>query len=121
MQKLFELRRVFHKIAAGQSACRQQTAMIICWVDVLLAKLGDAALVMTRIFAGLDERENVSEVFEIHRRQLSLYAALQLPGEFNRSLFATSAPTTLQKGGFRSLGLSLRTMPLLLQFVWLYV
>lgn len=103
IQKLFELRRVFHRIGARDSRNCQHTPVIICWVDVFLSRLGDAIPVIVAIRSGLESTDATSLVFEDHRRKSSLRAALQLPGESALAHYKRDDHT-----GYREMGISSR-------------
>ena len=82
IEKLFQFRQVFHRIARREA--RDRTAMIVSWVDVILAKLGETIPYVV----GYSATGNASElaahesgrVLIAYREESALRAALQLPG-----------------------------------------
>ena len=77
--RLLRLRAVFHAIARRETA---STSPVICWVDLVLARCGEAALALasTRSTAAPLVSTPLQTLAE-HKERMSLYAALQLPGK----------------------------------------
>lgn len=78
---LFQYRRLFHVIAARDFRPSSAPLAIVCWADVVLAKLGDVVVV---IAAGLDEEHpdhSLPGSLKAQREEDNLRAAIQLPGK----------------------------------------
>ncbi|KAJ7706399.1 hypothetical protein B0H17DRAFT_1037040 [Mycena rosella] len=79
---LFKHRKVFHKIAAHSLASEPgSSGAIVCWVDVILAKLGDASITVTT-GAFLDLATPLFPGSTESRSEDSLRAASQLPSDW---------------------------------------
>ena len=77
---LFQYRRLFRVIAARDFPPGTAPSAVVCWVDLLLAKLGD---VVAFIAAGLDvdhPDRSLPESLRAQREEDNLRAAIQLPG-----------------------------------------
>ncbi|KAI0348656.1 hypothetical protein BDW22DRAFT_114729 [Trametopsis cervina] len=84
LERLFELRRVFHAIASRE--VQKRNAAVVCWVDDLLARLGEA---VRRFIEIIDTRsasprtiEQPLSTLQTWREDLALRAAAQLPREW---------------------------------------
>ncbi|CCM00910.1 uncharacterized protein FIBRA_02956 [Fibroporia radiculosa] len=81
---LFEFRRVFRGIAVRDVAPGRAAATVVCWVDVVLAKLGDAIVsIAGGSPGGKDREETLPETLRKQRDGDVLRAATQLPAEWN--------------------------------------
>lgn len=77
---LFQYRRLFRVIATRDFKLNSTPLAIVCWVDVILAKLGD---VVACIAAGLDgdhPGHSLPGSLKAQREEDNLRAAIQLPG-----------------------------------------
>lgn len=77
---LFQYRRLFRVIATRDFKPNSAPLAIVCWVDVVLARLGDVAAC---IAAGLDvdhPDQLLPESLKARREEDNLRAAIQLPG-----------------------------------------
>lgn len=86
---LFDYRRIFHRLAA-RDLMHSAPAVVVCWVDVILAKLGDAIFVIAsrRPDSSLPVPEEPSFVsLEKQKEGAALRAATQLPGELEITVF----------------------------------
>ncbi|KAI0936199.1 hypothetical protein AcV5_004396 [Taiwanofungus camphoratus] len=82
---LFDYRRIFHRLAA-RDLMHSAPAVVVCWVDVILAKLGDAIFVIAsrRPDSSLPVPEEPSFVsLEKQKEGAALRAATQLPEKWN--------------------------------------
>lgn len=79
LKSLFQLRRCFHTIATQELDSRHPKISVVCWVDVLLSKLGEAvmAIVDTETYESMETGSLYS--LDQHKEAISLQAALQLP------------------------------------------
>lgn len=78
---LFQYRRLFRAIAARDFKLNFAPLAIVCWVDIVLAKLGDVAALVA---AGLDKDhpdQSLPESLKVQREEDNLRAAIQLPGK----------------------------------------
>ncbi|TFY83782.1 hypothetical protein EWM64_g248 [Hericium alpestre] len=80
LTKLFGFRQRFHVVAANELASSKTVTILVCWVDVILAKIGEAA---TAIASGWSaDPSPCSDMFDSLARQRegdALRAAAQLP------------------------------------------
>ena len=78
---LFESRAGFHAIAARETAHDSSMTTIVCWADVILARLGQAIITAASTFFGVSpqDREQPQSV-RAQKEDDMLRAALQLPG-----------------------------------------
>ncbi|KAG9314489.1 hypothetical protein JVU11DRAFT_5286 [Chiua virens] len=77
---LFQYRRLFRVIATRDFKPNSTPLAVICWVDVVLAKLGD---VVAFIAAGLDSDQSLPESLKGQREEDNLRAAIQLPDNWD--------------------------------------
>ncbi|KAF8446093.1 hypothetical protein L210DRAFT_2954583 [Boletus edulis BED1] len=80
---LFQYRRLFRVIAARDFKLGSAPQAVVCWVDVVLAKLGD---VVALIAAGLDgdcPGHSLPEPLMAQREEDNLRAAIQLPDNWD--------------------------------------
>lgn len=79
VERLFTYRQLFLQIANRTTSPSGDTHIIACWVDVVLAKLGDSVLALLG-WRQLSMRSSHS--LANHVSESTLRAAVQLPGEF---------------------------------------
>ena len=87
LQKLFQYRKIFHGLAS-QGVNTTNVFTVISWVDIILARLGDA---IVYIGSGCHEDSLLQSMPQALRRQRdedNLYAAAQLPGMPSTPLFS---------------------------------
>ena len=84
---LFQYRRVFRVIAARDFNLSSAPLATICWVDLVLAKLGDVAAFIAAGLDGDHPDRSLPESLRAQREEDNLRAAIQLPG---RTCFAES-------------------------------
>lgn len=89
MEKLFAFRVVFHQVAASEIP-QTHTSVVVCWVDVILAKLSQAILVVMDKFC--DTKVVSLGTLSQHRDEMTLRAVLQFP---RMSSFSTTSETLL--------------------------
>ncbi|KAH0838421.1 hypothetical protein J3R83DRAFT_6728 [Lanmaoa asiatica] len=80
---LFQYRRLFRVIATRDLKLGSAPLAIVCWVDVVLAKLGDVAAF---IAGGLDRNhpnQSLPESLKAQREEDNLRAAIQLPDNWD--------------------------------------
>lgn len=58
---------------------------IVCWADILLAKLGDLSTFLATDFRGSRPDKPLPDVLLAHQQEDSTKAAVQLPGNINLS------------------------------------
>ena len=80
LERLFQLRQFFHMVAAQEVSSHNAKVSIICWADVILARLGEAIqAIIEGLHPPLNPRTLDSGTLLRHRDEISLHAALQLP------------------------------------------
>ncbi|PBL00741.1 hypothetical protein ARMGADRAFT_1160030 [Armillaria gallica] len=79
LHTLFAHRTVFHHIAVSSAV--DATSTIVCWVDVLLAKLADAIIMVAGNGSQLSGVQH-SEEWHLQREDDNLRAASQLPSQW---------------------------------------
>lgn len=80
LSTLFQYRQIFHRIASRAVVPGAAAPTIICWVDVLLVKLGDATTFVAGGFSSEEsERSCLLPTLKIQREDGKLVAAAQLP------------------------------------------
>ncbi|TFK57310.1 hypothetical protein OE88DRAFT_118956 [Heliocybe sulcata] len=79
LMSLFDYRQLFYRIASQE--CPRDTApsVIICWVDVILARLGEVVCVLAAEAPVLDDNSAISASLKKQYEDDSLRAAAQLP------------------------------------------
>ncbi|KAJ7783558.1 hypothetical protein DFH07DRAFT_788206 [Mycena maculata] len=82
LEALFELRKVFHQIAAQSLAAPGSCGAIVCWVDAILFKIGDASITVASGFS-LDLTTPLFPGSADVRAEDGLRAASQLPSEWH--------------------------------------
>ncbi|KAK0465431.1 uncharacterized protein EV420DRAFT_959004 [Desarmillaria tabescens] len=80
LRTLFSHRTVFHRFAV--SSVLRSTSTIVCWVDVLLAKLADAIVMVAGDGSQLSDIQH-SEEWHLQREEDNLRAASQLPSQWD--------------------------------------
>lgn len=80
LERLFSLRQAFHVIALQAIRTSKPQFSVICWVDVILARLGDAVMVIIE-GESRQSRPGTTDATTLstHKDEIALYAALQLP------------------------------------------
>ena len=80
LERLFQLRQLFHMIAGQEVSGHNAKISIICWADVILARLGEAIQAIIEGFHPPPSPRTLdSGTLLRHRDEISLHAALQLP------------------------------------------
>ncbi|GBE78374.1 hypothetical protein SCP_0112590 [Sparassis crispa] len=80
MSLLFDYRKLFHGIAARDTSHTSAPSTVVCWVDVVLSKLGDAVIsLIGRHCTDVKTLEWSFSTLKQQRETDSLYAAVQLP------------------------------------------
>ncbi|KAL6302231.1 hypothetical protein BKA93DRAFT_794093 [Sparassis latifolia] len=83
MSLLFDYRKLFHRIAARDTSHTSAPSTVVCWVDVVLSKLGDAVIsLIGRHCTDVETLEWSFSTLKQQRETDSLYAAVQLPDEW---------------------------------------
>ncbi|KDQ63765.1 hypothetical protein JAAARDRAFT_189303 [Jaapia argillacea MUCL 33604] len=78
MQLLFEYRRIFRSLAATNLASRgTASSVVVCWVDLIIAKLAEAILLLS---GGLEYPDFAAGGLNQRRESNGIRAASQLPG-----------------------------------------
>lgn len=73
--------RVLFRAIASRSMVESSSSIPVCWVDVVLAKLGNAVVHAAGMFYGVQPSEpNQLDVVRAQRADGMLRAAVQLPG-----------------------------------------
>ncbi|KAH7931143.1 hypothetical protein BV22DRAFT_1124521 [Leucogyrophana mollusca] len=80
---LFQYRRLFHVIAAQGLIPGVAIPTVICWVDVILAKVGDVAAFVAGGLRVDDCQRNSTQVLKLQREDNQLRAAAQLPDKWD--------------------------------------
>ncbi|KAJ3554696.1 hypothetical protein NM688_g2967 [Phlebia brevispora] len=92
LQRLFLLRQIFHAIAARDSQNGGTKYSIVCWVDIILSRLGDVVMAIVAQGANDLRYETATcNAFSKHKEEISLYAALQLPHNWADTLAVISS------------------------------
>ena len=82
LSKLFELRGVFHAIAMQNMDDRNSSKTIVCWADVVIARLGQAAVIVAGTFFDVAPHDHGQPPsVRAQKDDDVLRAALQLPSE----------------------------------------
>jgi hypothetical protein len=76
---LFDYRKIFHDMAARALLPGTTASTTISWVDVILAKLGDAVVAIASGFEVTSAEPPISKILKQQRDEDSLRAAAQLP------------------------------------------
>lgn len=80
IQLLFHHRRVFHSIALRHTA-KGSSFIAVCWVDILLAKLAEAVVVVAGAHMTAEYAQNdLPLTIRRQREEDNVRAAAQLPG-----------------------------------------
>lgn len=87
---LFQYRHIFHHIASQAVVPGTAAPVNICWVDVLLVKLSEAAVFVAGGFCLSDTERLSLQSLKAQREEDNLLAAAQLPRE-SHSPYATSS------------------------------
>jgi hypothetical protein len=77
---LFQYRRLFRVIATRDFKLSPAPLAVVCWVDVVLAKLGDVAAFIAAGLDGDHPDQSLPESLKAQREEDNLRAAIQLPG-----------------------------------------
>lgn len=77
LSTLFAQRAIFHRIAHDATAPDTVSAIVVCWVDDLLARIGDAVATV----AGSSVEDSLPENLQKQRDDDGLRAAAQLPSK----------------------------------------
>ncbi|KIJ68301.1 hypothetical protein HYDPIDRAFT_24595 [Hydnomerulius pinastri MD-312] len=80
---LFQYRRLFHIIAIGDLRPGSAVPAIVCWVDVILAKLGDVSTLVATGFHRNSPDQTLPDVLQAQRQEDNLRAAMQLPDSWD--------------------------------------
>ena len=79
---LFECRSVIHDIAA-RNTTRQAMSTVVCWADLILAKLGQAVVAAAGGLCGVVASDHHQPpTILMQKEDDALRAAVQLPGEY---------------------------------------
>ena len=82
LSKLFELRGAFHAIAMQNMDDRNSSKTIVCWADVVVARLGQVAVVVAGTFFDVAPHDHGQPPsVRAQKDDDALRAALQLPSE----------------------------------------
>jgi hypothetical protein len=93
---LFTYRKTFHAIAARALSPGATISTVVCWVDAVLAHLGEAAMKVAHARIRRQDHSEHHHGLENLRRQSednNLRAAAQLPGKAHRKHDGTSGVT----------------------------
>ncbi|KIJ21622.1 hypothetical protein PAXINDRAFT_95165 [Paxillus involutus ATCC 200175] len=80
---LFQYRRLFHIIAARDLRPGSAPPAIVCWVDVVLARLGDVSAFVAAGFHENHPDQTLPDVLKVQRQEDNLRAAIQLPDNWD--------------------------------------
>ncbi|KIK95375.1 hypothetical protein PAXRUDRAFT_37688, partial [Paxillus rubicundulus Ve08.2h10] len=80
---LFQYRRLFHTIAARDFGPGSVPPAIVCWVDVVLARLGDLSAFVAAGFHENHPDQTLPDVLKVQRQEDNLRAAIQLPDNWD--------------------------------------
>ncbi|KAI6133999.1 hypothetical protein EV401DRAFT_2172234 [Pisolithus croceorrhizus] len=80
LKLLFQYRRFFRAIAAKDLRPGFAVPTTVCWVDIILAKLGDLSALVATDFHTSPSDESFTNVFAVRQQEDRLKAAMQLPG-----------------------------------------
>ncbi|KAG1716553.1 hypothetical protein ID866_605, partial [Astraeus odoratus] len=83
LQLLFQYRRLFRVIAAKEIRPRCRIPAVVCWVDVVLAKLGDLINLIATEFSKSRPQSSLPKVLVVQQQEDSLRAAIQLPDNWD--------------------------------------
>ncbi|KAH7883720.1 hypothetical protein F5I97DRAFT_1580022 [Phlebopus sp. FC_14] len=83
MQLLFQYRRIFHFIAMNSVDPGYAVPTVVCWVDVVLAKLGDLSALLAAGFHSYHPDRTLPDALKARRQEDSIRAAIQLPGTWD--------------------------------------
>ena len=83
LQVLFQHRHLSRTIAARNFKPSSAVPAIVCWADILLAKLGDLSTFLATDFRGSRPDRPLPDVLLAHQQEDSTRAAVQLPGNIN--------------------------------------
>jgi hypothetical protein len=87
LSTLFKYRQIFRRIASRAVIPGTAAPIIVCWVDVLLVKLGEVTVFIAGGFAAEEpERASLLPSLKIQREDDKLMAAAQLP---RKTVFGT--------------------------------
>ncbi|KAI0082826.1 hypothetical protein K474DRAFT_1694180 [Panus rudis PR-1116 ss-1] len=82
MERLFDLRSVFHDIAANNNGLAGSNRVVVCWVDTVFTKLGSVLPNLFFATGHIHPSHLESPLLVAHREQSLLFAAAQLPREW---------------------------------------
>lgn len=77
---LFNYRQIFLSLASHDTSFSAETHIVASWVDVLLASIGDAIMIIIG-WKGKSALSATSKSLFNHVSESTLHAALQLPGK----------------------------------------
>ncbi|KAF8559216.1 hypothetical protein OG21DRAFT_712038 [Imleria badia] len=80
---LFQYRRLFRVLAARDFKLTSAPLAIVCWVDIVLAKLGDVAALVAAGLDGDHPDQSLPESLKAQREEDNLRAAIQLPDNWD--------------------------------------
>ncbi|KAF9240909.1 hypothetical protein BU15DRAFT_73766 [Melanogaster broomeanus] len=80
---LFQYRRLFHMLAVKDLSPGSAPPAVVCWVDVVLAKLGDVSAVVAAGFHKNHPDQMLPDVLRAQRQEDNLRAAIQLPDNWD--------------------------------------
>lgn len=81
--------RVLFRAIASRSMVESSSSIPVCWVDVVLAKLGNAIVQAAGMFYGVQPSENNQpDALRAQRADDMLRAAVQLPGAVRQNSLA---------------------------------
>lgn len=75
---LFQYRRLFRTIAAKDLRLGFAAPTTVCWVDIILTKLGDLSALVATDFRVFSSEETLANVLVVRQREGRLKAAMQL-------------------------------------------
>ncbi|KAI6133206.1 hypothetical protein EDD16DRAFT_10640 [Pisolithus croceorrhizus] len=83
LKLLFQYRRFFRAIAAKDLRPGFAVPTTVCWVDIILAKLGDLSALVATDFHTSPSDESFTNVFAVRQQEDRLKAAMQLPDNWD--------------------------------------
>lgn len=83
LQVLFQYRHLFRAIAARNLKPNFAVPTIVCWADIILAKLGDLSTFLATDFHAFPPSSPLPDILLVRQQEDNTRAAVQLPGNAN--------------------------------------
>lgn len=83
LKLIFQYRQLFRAVAAKDLVPGFAVPTTVCWVDIILAKMGDLSALVATDFRTCPSDKSFTNVFAVRQQEDRLKAALQLPDNWD--------------------------------------